>query len=264
MRLFINDFKKSFLTFKTLICIISVVAVSLLSFNIDLLYIFTNPAESNSSIVELIDYLFGIGVFKNLILIIISVPFVEVFCDDWNNKNIYSVLTRCNIKRYSRVKILSGAVGAMLVSFIGFILLAFLLAFFMPLATDQAVSNFATEEPYGFLVKECPFIYLIVRLLIFSLFLSLWVIVGLFFSTIIPNNFVSLAMPLISYYLIGNLCDYLPGFININHITNCTNILGGNVIITFVYSLLFFIVLILLFIKLFRVMVQRRINNEFN
>ena len=34
---------------------------------------------------------------------------------------------------------------------------------------------------------------------------------------------------MISYYFIGNLCDYLPKFININYLTNCTNILGGEV-----------------------------------
>lgn len=264
MRMFVDDLKKNFLTIKTLICTISVVIVSLLCFNQDLLYIFTNTSENSTSIIELIDYLLGIGIFRNLILIIISVPFVEVFCEDWNNKNIYSVITRCNIKKYSKVKILSSVVGAISVSFIGFLLLAFLLSFFMPLSTDQTVNNFVTEEPYGFLVNGYPFIYLIVRLLIFSIFSSIWVIVGLFFSTIIPNNFVSLAIPLISYYFIGNLCDYLPKFININYLTNCTNILGGNAIITFVYSLLFFIVLILVFIKLFNVMVQRRINNEFN
>lgn len=263
MRMFINDLKKNFLTIKTLICTIAVVAVSLLCFNQDLLYIFTHTSENSTSIIELIDYLLGIGIFRNLILIIISVPFVEVFCEDWNNKNIYSVITRCNIKKYSKVKILSSVVGAMSVNFIGFLLLTFLLSFFMPLSTNQTVNNFASE-PYGFLVNGYPIIYLIIRLLIFSLFSSVWVIIGVFFSTIIPNNFVSLAMPLISYYFIGNLCDYLPKFININYLTNCTNILGGNAIITFVYSLLFFIVLILVFIKLFNVMVQRRINNEFN
>lgn len=263
MRMFINDLKKNFLMIKTLICTIAVVAVSLLCFNQDLLYIFTHTSENSTSIIDLIDYLLGIGIFRNLILIIISVPFVEVFCEDWNNKNIYSVITRCNVKKYSKVKILSSAVGAMSVNFIGFLLLTFLLSFFMPLSTNQTVNNFASE-PYGFLVNRYPIIYLIIRLLIFSLFSSVWVIVGVFSSTIIPNNFVSLAMPLISYYFIGNLCDYLPEFLNINYITNCMNIIGRNAIITFVYSLLFFIVLILVFIKLFNVMVQRRINNEFN
>ena len=79
MRMFVDDLKKNFLTIKTLICTISVVIVSLLCFNQDLLYIFTNTSENSTSIIELIDYLLGIGIFRNLILIIISVPFVEVF-----------------------------------------------------------------------------------------------------------------------------------------------------------------------------------------
>ena len=103
-----------------------------------------------------------------------------------------------------------------------------------------------------------------VRIFIFSLFSSVWCVFGLFSSAIISNKFVSFAMPLIGYYTIGNLCDYLPDFLNINRITNCSNILGNNTLLTFIYSLLFYIAIIVIFILLFYKAVQRRVNNEFN
>ncbi|MCH5297909.1 MAG: hypothetical protein J1E85_09595 [Ruminococcus sp.] len=264
MKLFISDFKKSFCTLKTLVCILAVVIVSLLCYNQDLSYIFSNNENANTSITELIDYLIGIGVFRNIILIIISIPFVGIFCDEWNNKYIYSVLSRCNIKKYVASKIISCAVGSLVVNFIGLTLLVGLLLFFIPLSGEQTVINFISDVPYGILVEKYSVLYLLLRIFIFSLFSGIWCVFGLFFSALIPNKFVSCVMPLIGYYFIGNLCDYLPDFLNINRIANCSNILGSNALLTFIYSLLFYIALVVIFIMLFYKAVRRRVNNEFN
>lgn len=264
MRLFISDFNKSFFTVKTLICIVAIVVVSLLCYNQDLLYVFFSNDEKNTFIIELIDYLIGIGVFRNLILIIISIPFVGIFCDEWNNKYIYSMLTRCNLNKYAVSKIITCAAGAIAINFTGFMLLTLLLSFFIPLTGEQTVNNFMSDIPYGILIKKYPILYLLRRIFIFSLFSSIWSVFGLLFSVLVPNKFVSFAMPLIGYYFIGNLCDYLPDFLNINRITTCSDILGSNVLITFLYSLLFFTALIIISIMLFNKAVQRRVTNEFN
>lgn len=264
MKLFIAEIKKNIFTLKTLICIFAVVVVSLLCYNQDLLYVFFNNDEASFSIIDLIDYFIGIGVFRNIILIIISLPFVGVFCDEWNSKNIYSVLVRCNIKEYAVSKITSCAIGCMAVSFIGLVLLSGLFSFFIPLSVEETAVNFVSDVPYGFLVQKYPVLYLLIRIFIFSLFSSVWCVFGLFSSAIISNKFVSFAMPLIGYYTIGNLCDYLPDFLNINRITNCSNILGNNTLLTFIYSLLFYISIIVIFILLFYKAVQGRVNNEFN
>ncbi|WP_444643187.1 hypothetical protein ACRQU7_01465 [Caproiciproducens sp. R1] len=218
--------------------------------NIDVTYIFT--------------ILMGLGEFKNMILIAAALACVGNFCSDWNHQFIRPVVIRCGARKYSHSKIFSCLISTFLTVFIGLLLFVFLLSLRIPLHQEGSFSSsLVLNKPYDYLINgDFPILYFIVKIFILSIACAFWGIVGLCVTSYIPNHFVAVASPFIAYYLLGEFGEYLPNFMNFRMLAYSYDVLGQGVVITAVYTILFFGVLSALAGRLFTKNVQRRVSSE--
>ncbi len=217
--------------------------------------------RDSSDVTYIFSIMLGLGAFKNMILLAAALPGVGNFCSDWNHQFIRPVCVRCGVRKYSGSKIVSCAVSTFLTVFLGMLLFVLLLlALGLPLLgrSGQGVATM-----YGSLLSGgYPMLYFIDHSVLLSAAAVFWGTVGLYVSSWIPNHFVAIASPFISYYLLGEFGEYLPSFMNFRMLAYGYNVIGQGIGITMLYTVCFFGVLTFVAGKLFQKNVQRRVANE--
>lgn len=209
-------------------------------------------------IVYTIELLISLSMFKKLLLVLASIPFVASFCSEWNDGYIGNVVLRCGVKKYSRAKIWSCTLASFLTMFFGLTLYIVILSFSYPLYNSMINNN----TLYSKLLSSSSLVYLYVYVTIFSLAISFWSVLGMVVSVYIPNKFVALSSPIIFSYLIEELTVRFPKFINIYNLSRGDVNFNNSMIISFVYNIGILIFLITLLSFLFRKIVGRRVSNE--
>ena len=131
-----------------------------------------------------------------------ALPFATSFCEDYRNRFLWYSIQRTNIRAYAWAKTFSTMFYTFLanmiatISFIGILLLRFPL-----IGNSENVLSYASIAPYGaLLLGKNPFMYFICVAVCESLFMGLLATIALTISCVLPDFFVTLAMPIICYY----------------------------------------------------------------
>lgn len=248
------------------------------SFKMNLMQIFFNPAfylsvflvvaagfiavnpYGPADVVQGVEMLFTLSLFKKMIAIFASLAYVGSFCSDWNNQYIRAVIVRSGKEDYIFSKYSSCALSCFVSSFLGLIIFCVLLAVKLPINTISEQNNFLL--PYGSLINTTPIVYLLVTITIFSLAITFWGLTGLLLSAYIPNYFVAISSPLVFSYIVEELTAKFPPAFNLYALTRSVQIIEGGMGINLFYNVFIFAVLMVLVYLLFRNIVKRRIANE--
>ena len=211
-----------------------------------------------TDIVSIVELLIGLSMFQKLLLVLAAIPFVGSFCDEWNDGYIGNVVLRCGVKKYARAKIWSCALSSFLTMFLGITL------YVLILSIKYKLFNYIDykSDVYADLINISPLMYTYTNITIFSLGMSVWCVLGMVVSVYIPNKFVALSSPIILSYLLTEVTNKFPGFINMHSLVTLNLNLNKGMLINFTYNIGILIFLIILLALLFRRIVGRRVSNE--
>ncbi|MEG2290663.1 MAG: hypothetical protein RR891_08120 [Clostridium sp.] len=218
---------------------------------------------SGHDVTYIYEILFGLGAFKNMVILLAPMPYISTFCSDLNNNFIQDIIIRDGVKAYSKAKIVVNILVTFLVCFFGLMFFVVLLNLTMPLLSQSIDSQMLMDKPYGhILLGRTPILYFIIKSFLFSLSAAFWSTVGLYISSYIPNNFVAISAPFVSYYILGEIGEFLPPFFNFRLLAEGYNIINQNATITIIYTFIFYAILTMGVSGLFIKNIRRRIGNE--
>lgn len=213
-----------------------------------------------TDVVQGIDLLFTLSLFKKMIVIFTSLAYVGSFCGDWNNQYIRAIVVRCGKESYILSKYISCMISCFLSSFIGLLTFVFFLSFKIPMNTVSEQNNLSL--PYGGLINTAPILYLFIVITIFSLAMTFWGLTGLLLSAYIPNYFVAICSPLVFSYILEELTAKFSPLLDIYVLTRGVNFLNKGMAASFLYNVFVFVLFMFFVYLLFRNIVKRRIANE--
>ena len=241
--------------------IISILAIAVLCF-VCVLQLYPRVNDwSGMNVFNFAEMLIGLSMFKKILVVLAAVPFVSSFCSDWNMQFIRPVIIRSGVRRYIWSKIGVCTLSSFITIFMGFFLFIFVCSIWVPVYPQDLSSEIF--PPFEILAtSSVPFLYLVIKVFIFSIGCSFWVITGLTISAFIPNRFVSLIVPLASSYIIEELTENFPSWINPYRLTRAKDVINQGAVVSFVYYVFIFALLICLLGLIFSWQVRRRIRNE--
>ncbi|MBE6829787.1 MAG: hypothetical protein E7519_06220 [Ruminococcaceae bacterium] len=206
--------------------------------------------------------------FSILILIFETLPFGLVFCEDWENRYIRSSVIRTSPVQYSIAKVITCFYSALLAGLLGRLLFVLMLFPFMS-PVDPNQNSFiinAVNNPQGaawLLVNHHYFTWILIEALERSLQGSIYATLSLWLSTKITNIFVTLAMPVIAYYIYLNIANLLelPKFLILTAVFENDGIFPNNFLFGTLYAFFFAVIFSSLFGILFVKGVKRRLED---
>lgn len=173
----------------------------------------------------------AIGGFSELTILLGALPFAMSFCEDLSSNFIKFLVIRGNIFKYSLSKIITCISSSIASITLGRALLIFILQFKIPLvSTISANYEASVEGTFGFLLTSGNYIsYFLVDILFIAITCSIFAIIGLVITTYLPNKFLAITAPIISYFLLYQLAIglALPSFLKIDKIMKGIFIIGS-------------------------------------
>lgn len=169
-------------------------------------------------------YYYSVAITENFYILFVlfcTLPHATSFCADWNSQFIKIYATRTSIKTYQITKIAACAISGAGSVALGQILFVGSLLFFFPVVPVGNLQNANANHIYAYLLsQENYFSYFCVLILISALCGAVFSVLALYISTILPNLFVVIAMPMLSYYVIVNLTFQLgvPPWLQLNKV----------------------------------------------
>ncbi|GAF66844.1 hypothetical protein BTS2_3749 [Bacillus sp. TS-2] len=163
--------------------------------------------QSEQTVLQLLTLALG-GTTGILMLILGTfplLPFAISYATDWEQKTTSFWMIRSGVLQYAIHKCLMSAVSAFLVTSLGLTLFISIMSIWLPLFSTEI----AIEAYQPFLVDGKPVLYFFFHITHFSLSASLFAIVALWVSTMIPNKFVALATPVVLYFVAHRLTTTL-------------------------------------------------------
>ncbi len=206
--------------------------------------------------------------FSIAILILETLPFGMVFCEDWENRYIRSSVIRISSTKYALSKVITCFYSALLAGLLGRLLFVLLLSpFISPVDTNKNsfIVN-AINNPQGaawFLANSQYLAWIFIESIERSLQGGIYATFALFVSTTMTNMFVTLAIPVVSYYIYQSIYNILglPNFFAITAIYENDSIFPKNLFYGVIYAFLFAAVFSAIFGVLFMRGVKRRLEN---
>lgn len=245
-------FKKIFSSPVIYICILITALIA------SIRYFYNNDG---SDVINTIDIMLDLDGMRKVILIFAAVPFAANFCDEYNNSYTNMCLIRSNPRNYIIGNIAAGIVSSFAVTFIGIVLFMGYLSLNIPFY--DAYSGISSPMPYGYFLNiGYPAMYALIRISIYAVSNSMWVIAGMALSALIPNSFVAICSPYIFSYVIEKMTMKLPDYMNLFFLTLSRDVLGKNATVTYIYTIGIFMIFIIFWSYIFYKLVQRRIKNE--
>lgn len=217
---------------------------------------------SSSTSILYLEMLMEYRDFYIVFLLFAALPGTTLFCSDWDNRYIRFSVMRSTKNKYAVSKVLTCFFSAVLTVVLGNWLTVALLSLRYPLYLPGDEMN-AYGAYQAFINEKWAWLYLMVSFLCKGFCAGFLSVMALWFSTIVTNVFVTLATPMLAYYLI-QVVQYaiaiVPFHFMIGNLTNARIQLGspGS---SFLYTLGLFLVLTVLFGFGFVQSCKRRIRN---
>ncbi len=151
------------------------------------------------SVWRIINYNMIMDTFKVLIVIILCCIHTRSFCDDYSSHYIRSILCRVDINTYAQCKALSVLIVDIIAGLTGFWCAVGWLRCLVPLMPSD--KSEITTGNADFIFSH-PYLYLFLLGLEFSLITSACGSIGLLFSSIKPNGFVTIALSGLAFFIL--------------------------------------------------------------
>lgn len=257
-----SAYKMSFMqVFSTPVFYLSILGVTGLSF-ISIWEELSASSGQGMSVAYYLDIFIGLTMFKKLVVLFAALPYVSSFCSDWKFQYIKPLVIRTGITNYIWSKVFTSFVSGLLTVFLGMVLFIVLLSFKVPLFPIEHV-NVAIYLPFAPLaLGDFPILYLLAQSFVFSMAAALWTVTGLALSAFIPIHFVAVAAPVIASYILEEMTQFLPKWLNLYYLTRSSDVIQQGPMLSFVYYCFIFILFAILAGYLFDYQVRRRLRNE--
>lgn len=173
----------------------------------------------NSGYVEYVSFLSAVtsssfSFTTEILLILATLGYGTCFCEDWKNREIRNILIRCNLRSYAASKILTCAVSAVSILFVGRLLFGGLELLITPSVYESESSNFY-QNPMGFdaLYAQGNWMeWFLLQEFRLSLEGAGFAVLSLCVSTLMVNPFVVFTLPIFAYFILGLIMQYNPNF----------------------------------------------------
>lgn len=219
------------------------------------------PDASNVSVLYL-EMLMGYRNFYMMFLLFSALPGSTLFCHDWDNRYIRFSVMRSSKSIYAASKaltcFLSAVFTVVLAEWLTVLLFSFRFKLYVP---DGINGSFGVYQPL--ITPSGVPLYLTAAFLCKGFCGGALSVFALWFSTKITNVLVTLAIPMLAYYLIQVICfaiRIVPSYLLIDNLTKALVIKGGPGT-SLLYSLGIFVAFASLFGFLFVISCKRRISN---
>lgn len=206
--------------------------------------------------VYIIDLMINLGMFKKIMVFFSAVPFVTVYCQDCNSGYIKSLIVRSGERNYAWSNVIVCAISGFTAVFVGIVTYFGIISFFCP---PQA---YETAGVYSDIALNSPVLYVLLLTGVFSLYASMWTIVGLSLSSILPDNYVALGSPLILGYLLEEITLSFPPYLNLYNLSHCIDVFEQSPFLNYFYTIGVFIFIMVISGCVFAHFVKRRNRNE--
>lgn len=213
-------------------------------------------------------YLYEIASHANfwiLYLLFATIPGGSLFCFDWDNRYIRSLILRSSKRAYGAASSFTCFVSALLTVLFGEWLFVIILRMWFPFYLQNDVSILGLENSvYSILITEKQILlYFMIRILIKAFCAAFFAVYAIWLSTKITNVFVTLTSPIILYYLLENLGALLrlPKGMQIATIAKGHYIVGDSVQWTLLYPIFLFTFLSILISSSYISSVKGRVEN---
>ncbi|MBO4928327.1 MAG: hypothetical protein J5379_08790 [Clostridiales bacterium] len=212
--------------------------------------------DPNCSSVYVIDVMLNLGLLKKVLVFFAAAPAVTLYCQDQNSGFIHSIVVRSGIKKYTRSSLLACGLSGFASLFLGLFLFFGILSIFCPVMPYEAGGI------YDGIARSLPILYTFIEISIFSLYCTMWTMVGFALSSVIPNPYVALGSPLIFGYLFEELTSDLPTYLNLYRLSHCENVFSKSAATDYLYTMGVFLLVAVLSGVMFSYFAERRNRNE--
>lgn len=253
-----SDFKRCFTSPWFFISVIGIIISYFLGDWGDLKY---NLATQD--VLSFMDISSHIGYFSELTILLSALPYAMSFSEDWNSQFIKSLIIRGGVFKYAVSKIITCIVSAITAILLGTSMLIVILATRIPLVSTISTNyKTFTEGTFGFLlVSGNHIMYFVIQIFFVAIICSVFALVGLVVTTYLPNKFLAITVPIISYFtfLQVGIALGLPAFLKVDKIMKGQFILGEpymNILYVLALGLIMYIIASYIFYR----MVKRNVE----
>lgn len=209
-----------------------------------------------------LEMLLGYRNFYMVFLLFAALPGTTLFCSDWDNRYIRFSVMRSTKNAYAAGKVIacfaSAILAVVLAEWLTVLAFSFQFDLYVPRNAESSYGAYqALVTPAG-----TP-LYLTAMFLCKGFCAGALSVFALWFSTKVTNVFVTLAAPMLAYYLVqvvGFATGIIPSVLSIDNLTKARVDVGGPAL-SLLYTLGIFTALALLFGLLFVRSCKRRISN---
>lgn len=169
---------------------------------------------SHADVVYNAEILLDFGVFRKVAAVFGAFGFTANFADEWTSGVTIGCVIKKGVRRYAVVNLLFCWFTALLTVFLGMMIFMGALSLFIPVYLPSS-------NPLGltvfdiFLQNGQAWIYLTLRILVFSSSCALWAVMGMLLSVFLPNKFAAVCAPFVISYGAEQLSYMLPTDLNV-------------------------------------------------
>lgn len=220
------------------------------------------PLFSKNTSVLYLEMLMGYRDFYMVFLLFAALPGTTLFCSDWDNRYIRFSVMRSTKNAYATGKVIACFLSAILTV----VLAEWLSVLVFSMQFDLYVPSDANKSFGAYQVLITPTatpLYLTATFLCKGFCAGALSVFALWFSTKVTNMFVTLAAPMLVYYLIqvvGYSTKIVPSYLSVDNLTRALVDVGGP-LLSLIYTMGVFTTLAVMFGFLFVRSCKRRISN---
>lgn len=158
-----------------------------------------------------VTYLYGMAMGGGSLFLMTGIlplfAYATTFASEWEQRATSFWLVRTGVRRYAISKVLVSALSGFLTTFVGLALFVLIIRIKLPLSSDASAGG----SVYASLVEQgMPIQYFLFHITHFSLTAALFAVIAIWVSTYIPNKFVTIAAPLVIYFVTFRFTTQLP------------------------------------------------------
>lgn len=260
MRLFFNnlrcDLYRTLFSLKFVFAVLGLSAVVIFTLLDEFSYM--PPGETSITYIRVVtDYLD----FRIVYLLFAAIPGATLFCADWENRFIRFSVMRSSKRVYGASKAISCAISAFLVVFLSEWINILLFSLRYPVIDAQNDMNLGPYDAWN--KPGLILLYFLVQIVFKAFCAAFLSVLALLISTKITNVFVTLAAPLLCYYLISTftMAIRLPANFSIVSLSRGLVSVNNDPLLSSLYIVLIFLILTAVCTAAFVRSCRRRIEN---
>ncbi len=154
--------------------------------------------DGNGDVVSVLEFAGNLTWLGYLIMALAILPFGYMYCDECNEHYNRTMLSRCTSLEYAISRIMSSFAGGFLCVAMGYVIWMIVESLFYPF---MAEGGYAYHDSY-LLSRGKIFAWTAVKILAISMRDGFYVAVAVLVSTVVPNKYLIMAIPMMLYRII--------------------------------------------------------------